>query len=515
MFAMVIFEVILNVSRRGCHFLLFFAQYLVQLSLSRHRAEISSSNAHFVSNFPIDPDTVSRKFPLDGKAVVHAVCPNSKCHKTYAPLFKPESPIPEYPRFCLHKEFEKGEACGTEITRKHESGLYRVPIRRFVSFSFKDYVAGLLSRPDFEAMMDNPPTSETGEMRDIYHGEFLRHFKDADGGPFLSDLGVGRYTFSLGVDFFNPFTNKQAGKKCSVGVITVVCLSLPVAIRYKTENMFLAGVVPGPNEPPGTTINHYLTPLINEFLEFWQPGVRFSKTITYPDGRLVFGALAVVVCDLLAARKTAGFAACTHERFCSVCHCTRKGEGYQSTDYRKWKRRTNEETRKAADQYLKAATAADRLATFDKTGVRWSELIRLPYFDITRCVVVDSMHNLFLGLIREHFTGILGIGLPAYREDPVITLPLDDPPADLTVNDCKGVAKLKNLLSAPVSTSFTSREHGVKKMCSNVSSAALLFVCERLGCSLPQIEGQRLTKAHLAGNLFDWVSSPTFYCLKG
>ncbi|KJA14254.1 hypothetical protein HYPSUDRAFT_208847 [Hypholoma sublateritium FD-334 SS-4] len=32
-------------------------------------------------------------------------------------------------------------------------------------------------------------------------------------------------------------------------------------MRYKPENMFLAGVVPGPHEPPLTALNHYLTPL--------------------------------------------------------------------------------------------------------------------------------------------------------------------------------------------------------------------------------------------------------------
>ena len=32
-----------------------------------------------------------------------------------------------------------------------------------------------------------------------------------------------------------------------------------------------------------------------------------------------------------------------------------------------------------------------------EAGVRYSELLRLPYFDIVRCHLVDPMHNLFLG----------------------------------------------------------------------------------------------------------------------
>ncbi|KAI8985713.1 hypothetical protein BD414DRAFT_394137, partial [Trametes punicea] len=36
-------------------------------------------------------------------------------------------------------------------------------------------------------------------------------------------------------------------------------------------------------------------------------------------------------------------------------------------------------------------------------ATRWSELARLPYFDFCRMIVVDPMHNLFLGLVKTHF----------------------------------------------------------------------------------------------------------------
>ena len=34
------------------------------------------------------------------------------------------------------------------------------------------------------------------------------------------------------------------------------------------------------------------------------------------------------------------------------------------------------------------------------TGVRWSELLRLPYFDPIRFITVDPMHCLFLGIAK-------------------------------------------------------------------------------------------------------------------
>jgi hypothetical protein len=67
--------------------------------------------------------------------------------------------------------------------------------------------------------------------------------------------------------------------------------------------------------------------------------------------------------------------------------------------------------------------------TFASSGVKWSELLRLPYFDPTRFVVIDAMHNLFLGLINEHFQNTLGIRLDKDKEpsDSTINVDFTDP----------------------------------------------------------------------------------------
>ena len=134
------------------------------------------------------------------------------------------------------------------------------------------------------------------------------------------------------LDFFNPLENKQGGKKASVGIISVVCLSLLGSHRYQFENMFLAGIIPGPKEPPLTTIRHYFTPLVDQFLALWNPGIYFSRTYNFPQGRLILAALILVVCDLLAARKLAGFASPTSNHFCSVeMYKQKKGKDKEKT----------------------------------------------------------------------------------------------------------------------------------------------------------------------------------------
>ena len=488
--------------------------YIVQLSFSHERCRISTHKEDFIRNFPVDPDTATAKFPLNSTETIHAVCPNSKCHKTYAPSFADNSLIPLYPKFCTHQEFKNGQECRTALTCKQlfSSVNIEVPIKRFVSFSFKAYVAKLLTRSDMEDLIDNPRrASASSGMKDAHDGNFLRHFIHADGTPFVSTSSVGRYCFSLCVDFFNPFTNKQVGKKSSIGIISVVCLNIPITHRYKPENMFLAGVIPGPNEPPLTTSNHYLTPLIDELETLWNPGVMFSMTSKHPEGHLVQCALVLVVCDLPAARKTGGFAAFSHEHFCSVCHCTLSVHGYGNTAYKTWRRRTNQECRDAADQYRNAQNEKTCTKTFDGTGMRWSELLRLPYFDISKCVVVDSMHNLFLGLLKEHFNGILGIGLPIEREQPVIDLNLGEVPTGFRETDKRGLRKLIKLLQAPVVTALPSETEAVRKLMSGVNWKPLEFVCNHLECVPPSATSGAPSKTALASALYAWVSSFSFW----
>ncbi|PPQ97558.1 hypothetical protein CVT26_002343 [Gymnopilus dilepis] len=502
-FTMVAMQVIIHASRRGCHFLLAMLRYIVQLSLMQKNSSLAASEIQLLSDFPIDPDTAARKLHLNGHEIIHAVCPNSKCHKTYAPTFKGNSPLAIYPSHCHYKLFASGPECGTRLTRTQivKDIEIEVPVKRFVSFSFKDFVANLTSRLGFEDLMDAFVESQDDVMRDLRDGQYLRReFKAPDGTPFYSNTRDARYIFSLCIDFFNPFMNKQAGKKVSIGIISVVCLSLPPSHRYRPENMFLVGVIPGPNEPPLTAINHYLTPIIDEFEEFWNPGVYFTRTSNHPDGRLIYCALVLVVCDLLAARKAAGFAACTHEHFCSVCHCTRSREGYGNTRQEAWKRRTDKDYREAADLFLNAETPDARSDEFNKSGVRWSELLRLSYFDLSRCVVVDSMHNLFLGLIKEHFKGILGIALPTSKER-AIKVAFGPRPDNFSDNDLKGIDKVHAWLEAPVNVTFPNRAQGLKKL-SGVNLNSLVFVCNELGC-LPAQKTRYFKKDYVV-EVLDW-----------
>lgn len=57
----------------------------------------------------------------------------------------------------------------------------------------------------------------------------------------------------------------------------------------------------------------------------------------------------------------------------------------------------------AAYQACKTPNAREDYAR--RWATRWSELSRLPYFDMCQMIAVDPMHNLFLGKLT--FTAVL------------------------------------------------------------------------------------------------------------
>lgn len=61
--------------------------------------------------------------------------------------------------------------------------------------------------------------------------------------------------------------------------------------------------------------------------------------------------------------------------------------------------RTRDEQLRFAQSYAKLSSQSARDEFVRKFATRWSELARLPYFDVCRMIVIDPMHNLLLGTL--------------------------------------------------------------------------------------------------------------------
>lgn len=83
----------------------------------------------------------------------------------------------------------------------------------------------------------------------------------------------------------------------------------------------------------------------------------------------------------------------------------------ENFDPASWPKRHVVEHRKHAEAWRDAGSEEEREVIFQAHGIRWSELLRLPYWDPVHFTVVDSMHNLYLGIIKTHFRDVWGMDI--------------------------------------------------------------------------------------------------------
>ncbi|KAI0364055.1 hypothetical protein BV20DRAFT_931529, partial [Pilatotrama ljubarskyi] len=194
------------------------------------------------------------------------------------------------------------------------------PIKPFPHRPFASWLASFFSQPEIERIVMGSwgeATQTTGSSwTDIFHSPEIRRFRGPDGQLFsIQPPGCAHLVFSLFIDWFNPFGNKQAGKSHSVGAIYLPSLH---------------------------QLNHLLRPLVDELEVFWTRGLFLKRTALRFVGLLLRVAVIPLVCDLPALRKAAGFAGHSSKHFCSFCRLRKQ---HISDLTRPWPTRTAEEHR--------------------------------------------------------------------------------------------------------------------------------------------------------------------------
>jgi hypothetical protein len=133
-----------------------------------------------------------------------------------------------------------------------------------------------------------------------------------NGRPFL-EL-TGRFGLMMNIDWFQPFKHTPY----SVGVVYFAVMNLPRDIRYKKENVMVAGIIPGPKEPDAQQLQFYLEPIIDELDELWRDGFT-HKLPNEEQDTTFYAALLCIACDIPAARKVSGFLGHSARLGCSKC----------------------------------------------------------------------------------------------------------------------------------------------------------------------------------------------------
>src|SRR6266542_4382002 len=167
--------------------------------------------------------------------------------------------------------------------------------------------------------------------------------------------------------------------------------------------MLILCLLPSTNKMSLHKINYYLAPIVNELALLWD-GVTLNSTFEYQETRKIRAALILVPCDISAARKI-----CEHISALSSFYRCEKKVNYENHKHNftemdnmnEWFISQNlAHFHENALEWRHCNSNAARDHFVRISGIRWSELLRLPYFDPIQFLSINPMHCLFLGIAK-------------------------------------------------------------------------------------------------------------------
>ena len=362
------------------------------------------------TNFPSTLYLAKKSLGLNDR--FHSFVPCSKCHKLYnkdeVVNFRQNENLSIMR--CNHIEFLNSSSrrlrpCDMPLSRKpYNSGLIQ-PELIFPFAGIREQLAAMFRRKGFENSLRHWANRSGFDdiLTDIYDGRVWKTFKGSDDETALNffrpEVADSHLGLMLNLDWFQPFD----GTSHSTGVLYAAICNLSRDIRFKRENLLIISILPGPNEVKLHKINHYLVPMVDELESLWG-GMTLNQTYEYREGRQIRAALILVSCDVPAARKI-----CGHVSALAACHRCEKRGNYENQqhnfagmeDMDEWFiARDSSQHRQDAIGWRRCNSDAARTRFVKQIGVRWSELLRLPYFDPIRFLTVNPMHCLFLGIAK-------------------------------------------------------------------------------------------------------------------
>src|ERR1700761_266927 len=190
--------------------------------------EYDAEQKDILGQLPTSLHIAMKQFNLNGKTMQYAMCPS--CHHTHPPI-NPAAAVPSYPETCVNRVVDKSGArtCSTSLM-VNRGGRMR-PICSFLSASFIDHIARILSDPDIErlcdkacddamAALDQPPNPYS---TNVFDSDFMKTFEGPVPGQLFIDRGSRmRLPYALFLDFFNPNGNRKRGNHDSIGLLSAV-----------------------------------------------------------------------------------------------------------------------------------------------------------------------------------------------------------------------------------------------------------------------------------------------------
>ncbi|KAI0668702.1 hypothetical protein C8Q78DRAFT_1097701 [Trametes maxima] len=287
-------------------------------------------------------------------------------------------------------------------SRWYQRGL-RVPLIKYPYLSLSEQIEHLLQVQGMEELLERWRTKsrKPGVYHDIFDGSVAQNLLAPDGHPFFkkpeesdssNELRIG---LQWAVDWFSYLQSNIAPSHSSCPTSFAIC-NLPPEFRYRTANLLLTSILPGPKEQSPDELQRFIRP------------IDWIKQSDKADPE---------------AFKKGAFPS-----------------------------RSDVEHRRLGARYAALGNQSQRDKFVKNYATRYTELSRLPYFNIVEQVVVDPMHNLFLGLVKTHFYHIW-VQMGILRENHELRV-LHDMLRDFSVPSSAG--KLPKDIGTPAGGSLTA-----------------------------------------------------------
>ncbi len=384
---------------------------------------LSQSSPSSIISPPINTLNPKHHFPRDVRfamstlliepTILRSIC-CPRCFSKYT--------LNSLPETCSYRESARSKICGEELwtIRTTRGGPRVVPRRLYSTQDFVSWLEYFLSCPGIEDLID----------RSYNHQPSPDNMRTVWDSPAWHSLGAftttrGNLTFTYFIDWFNPLTNKIAGKSVSCGAIMMFCLNLPYECQGLAKYTFFAGITPPPHEPTMITMTHLANPIVDQLEAMWVG--KHIRTRRHPAGTPIRVGVLCGIGDLLAIRKAMGFAGVSSNHFCSFC--TLQLHDIEVLDSNLWRYREGVDVISNATSWMKATTKKDRKQIFQKHGVRWSSLHRLSYRDPVRHTILGVMHNWIEGVLQHQARGKWGIGITPNQKNQVTNQISTSPPS--------------------------------------------------------------------------------------
>jgi hypothetical protein len=186
------------------------------------------------------------------------------------------------------------------------------------------------------------------------------------------------------------------------------CMNLPYSIRFKLENICIIAMTPIPNTPDPYTISHIIQIITDMISPFSTPEGKKLPTYKQPQGAFVECYLIPIIADLQAIRKWCGFMSHSATMFCWFCLCTKTE--IERLDFEAWTLRDGTTVRTQAEEWQNLDTTSAKEAFSKKTGVRWTPMQLLWYWNPVSHTLLGFMHNWLEGILQHQLRSLYGIG---------------------------------------------------------------------------------------------------------